>query len=99
MTKIPRPPSKISRVLARLLQGPATSRDLEALPTCDHVAHSTAADLRRLGIAIDSEIVEVPGFAGEPTRVAKYSIRPGARAAAEQLLERMRSRRARGRAA
>ena len=48
-------PAKIERVLAALLDAPKTTRELELAPTYDHVANSTAADLRRLKVQIESE--------------------------------------------
>ena len=52
---------KWQRVLRAILEGPKTTRDLERAPVFDHVAHSTAAELRKMGIRLVTEIVEIPG--------------------------------------
>lgn len=67
-------PPKIQRVAWALLDGPKTSRQLEAAPVFDHVAHSTLAELRSKGVEVVTEMVEVPGYAGLPVRVARYSL-------------------------
>lgn len=89
-----KPPTKIERVLAALLRGPATTRDLEHVG--DHVAHSTAAELRARGVTIHAELIEVPGYAGTVARVARYTIQPEGRDYAERLLADMRSKRGYG---
>jgi hypothetical protein len=91
-----RPPAKIERVLAALLDGPKTSRQLELAPVHDHVPHSTAGELRRRGVELRSELVEVPGYGGCLARVARYSIPDHARGRALDLLLQMRERRLRG---
>lgn len=91
-----RPPSKRERVLAALIERPHTSRELEQAPVFDHVAHSTAAELRGLGVAIAAERVELRGYAGRPAYVARYSIRADTLDHARGLLARMRERRIRG---
>lgn len=88
-----RAPAKIERVLAALLEAPRTSRELQEFPVCDHVAHSTAHDLRRREISIVAERVEIRGYQGEPCWVARYSIPPEGRAFAVEQLELMRRRR------
>lgn len=92
-----RPPAKIERVLAALLERPRTTRELEAAPVFDHVGHSTAADLRRMGLRLISRTVKIPGYQGMPALIAEYSIAAESRAAAEDLLGRMRERRRCGR--
>lgn len=92
----PRPPRKIERVLAALIERPHTTRELEQPPVFDHVAHSTGADLRRRGIALRSERVEVRGFAGLPASIARYSIPPEGLEYARQVLAAMRARRGHG---
>lgn len=80
-------PRKWERVLAALLDGPRTSRQLEREPVFDHCAHSTASELRKKGLPIITEIVEVPGYAGEPARIARYnSLDPTGRERALKLL-------------
>ena len=91
-----RPPAEIERFLAALLDGPTATRQLELAPVHDHVAHSTAAELRRRGVELRSELVEVPGYAGLPARVARYEIPPHARGRAMDVLLAMRERRLRG---
>lgn len=66
-------PKKWQRVLAALLCGPRNSRELER-DAHDHVPHSTISDLRKRGIYIETEMIAVPGYAGEPARIARYSI-------------------------
>lgn len=92
-----RPPTKRERFLAALLHGPRDSRQLQGPPVHDHVAHSTAAELRALGVQLVSERIKVTGFAGLPCWIARYSIRDDGRAVAAQLLEQLRERRIRGR--
>jgi len=88
-----RPPAKIERVLAELIEGARTSRELEGPPCFDHCANATASDLKRLSVAIAAERVRINGFAGLPCWVARYSIAPEGRAFALELLEKMRARR------
>jgi hypothetical protein len=91
-----KPAPKIARVLEALLQRPHTSRELELPPVFDHVAHSTAADLRSLGVELTTERIAIPGFGGQPAHVARYSIseaaKPRARAVLEQILDRRRAK-------
>ncbi|MEX1994902.1 MAG: hypothetical protein WD929_09575 [Steroidobacteraceae bacterium] len=91
-----KPESKIARVLAALIAGPKSTRELELPPTCDHVGHSTASDLRRLGISLEAERIEIRGFGGAPCWIARYRIRDEGLAFAREVLARMRERRARG---
>lgn len=77
---------KWQRVLSALLDGPRTSRELERAPVFDHCAHSTASELKKKGIEVLSEPVVIPGYAGEPARVARYSIAPASVQRARALL-------------
>lgn len=79
---------KWQRFLRAILDHPHTSRELEREPVFDHVAHSTAAELRRKGVALHTEIIEIAGYAGLPARVARYSIDPSGIEFARKLLER-----------
>lgn len=88
-----RVPSKRERVLAELLRGPRDSRQLERDPAFDHCPNSTVSELKKAGLVIDAERIEVPGFAGRPAWIARYSIPEHGRRVAEALLEQMRDRR------
>ncbi len=79
-------PRKWARVLTALLDGPRTTRQLEREPVFDHCAHSTASELRKKGLPILTEMIEVPGYAGEPARIARYSLDPTGRERALRLL-------------
>ena len=79
-------PRKWQRVLTALLDGPRTSRQLEHAPTFDHCAHTTASELRKKGLPILTEMIEVPGYAGEPARIARYSLDPTGRDRALRML-------------
>lgn len=80
-----RPAPKWMRVLRALVDGPRTSRQLER-EAFDHVPHSTASELRKKGIVLETEIVTIAGYAGCSARVARYSIAPESRGRAERLL-------------
>lgn len=77
---------KWERELRELLKGPRTSRELEREPVFDHCAHSTISELRKKGVDIDTEIVEIPGYAGLPARIARYTLTPSGRDRAMKLL-------------
>jgi hypothetical protein len=77
---------KWQRVLRALLAGPRTSRELERDPVYDHCAHSTVAELRAKGVDIDTQIVEISGYAGLPARIARYTLTEAGRDRALQLL-------------
>ena len=79
--------SKRSRVIARLLQGPATSFDLES-DAHDHCPNSTVSELRREGVEIRSERVAVPGYGGTLAYIARYTLADGSRDLARQLMAR-----------
>jgi hypothetical protein len=71
-------PTKRARVIARLLQGRATSFELER--ECgDHCAPSTISELRREGLDIRSEIVPTAGYGGCLAHVARYELQAGSR--------------------
>lgn len=93
----PRPPAKRERFLAELLRGPRDSRQLESEPVFDHVAPSTASELKKLGVAIESRRIEVKGFQGLPAWIAQYEIPEHGRSFAIWLLGQMRERRIRAR--
>lgn len=84
-------PTKRSRVIARLLQGPATSFDLER-DAHDHCANSTVSELRREGLEIRSEIVPVPGYGGTRAHVARYELQATSRDRAIALMAPRRRR-------
>lgn len=82
-----KPTLKWKRFLAAVLESPKTSRELELAPVYDHVAHSTASEIRKKGIDLNTEIVTILGYGGEPSRIARYSIAPASRSKAVSLLE------------
>jgi hypothetical protein len=77
---------KWQRWLAAVLESPKTTRELEKAPVFDHVAHSTASEVRKMGIEVVTEMVTIRGYAGEPARVARYSIAEASRVRATRLL-------------
>jgi hypothetical protein len=77
---------KWKRFLQAIYESPKTSRELELAPVFDHCAHSTASELRKKGIGIDTEIVEIRGYAGEPARIARYSLAAESRERARAIL-------------
>jgi hypothetical protein len=79
---------KWQRVLRALLDGPKTTRQLEGPPTFDHCGHSTASELRKMGVELQTDLVEIVGYAGLPARVARYSLTDAGRARALQILAR-----------
>lgn len=79
--------SKLARVLRALLDRPHTSRELELAPVWDHCSHSTISDLRAAGIEIQTQRIAVPGYGGALAHIARWSIVPGSRGRAEQLLD------------
>lgn len=81
-----RPPAKIERVLAALIERPHTSRELDLAPTYDHCSHSTVADLRAEGVEIETQRVSVPGYAGQPAHVALWSIPDQVKPRAREIL-------------
>jgi len=79
---------KWMRFLRALIDRPHTTRELERAPVFDHCAHSTASEVRKKGVQIVTEVIEVPGYAGQPARIARYSIPDAGREFALQLLGR-----------
>lgn len=82
----PRTARKWQRWLKAVLESPKTSRELEQAPVFDHVAHSTASEVRKMGITVITEMVEISGYAGLPARVARYSVAPESRERARRLV-------------
>ena len=79
-------PKKV-RLLTALLEGPKTSFELEKAPIFDHCANSTVSELRKAGVEILTEMISVPGYGGEPARIARYSLTPKARDRALTIVE------------
>ena len=77
---------KWRRTLFALLQGPHDSFQLERDPVYDHCPNSTVSDLKKRGVEILAEMIEVRGYAGIPTRIARYSLTGAGREAARRLL-------------
>ena len=77
---------KWARFLRALLSGPHTTRQLERDPVFDHCPHSTASDMRKRGVDIETEMVSIVGYADLPARVARYSLTDAGREAAHRLL-------------
>jgi hypothetical protein len=77
---------KWQRWLRAVLESPRTSRELEKPPVFDHVAHSTASEVRKFGVTVVTEMITVVGYAGHPARIARYSIAPESRDFAFRLL-------------
>lgn len=78
-------PKKL-RLLDALLTGPKTSFELERAPTFDHCANSTVSEWRKQGVEILTEMVTVSGYAGEPARIARYSLAAESRQRAQQIV-------------
>lgn len=68
-----KPPTKQARVLRCLIERPHTSFELER-SAFDHCPNSTISELKKRGLVIHSEMVEVTGYAGVATRIAKYTL-------------------------
>ena len=62
-------PKKI-RLVEAIYESPKTSFELEKHPTYDHCPNSTVSELRKAGIEIHTEMVTIPGYGGEPARIA-----------------------------
>ena len=82
----PRTARKWERWLKAVLESPKTSRQLEKAPVFDHVAHSTASEVRKMGIEVITQMVTIPGYAGETARVARYSVAATSRNKALNLI-------------
>lgn len=78
-------PKKV-RLLNALLDGPRTSFQLEGAPVFDHCANSTVSELRKAGVEILTEMITVPGYGGEPARIARYSLTTKARDKALEIV-------------
>jgi len=81
-----KPLPKRIRTLTAIVAGPKTSFELERAPTFDHCANSTVSELRKAGIDIHTEMITVAGYAGQPARIARYSLDEGSRQRALQLI-------------
>lgn len=71
---------------ALLVHGALTTRQLAEPPVYAHAAHSLAAEIRKKGVRLEVEMVEIAAYAGSSTRIAKYAIAAESRELAEQLL-------------
>lgn len=68
-----RPDSKITRVLRHLARGKSLNRFAAEKEVHDHCLHSTISDIERTyGLEVTRAFIEVPGFAGVPTRCKEY---------------------------
>ncbi len=72
-------------MLRLLLARPHNSFELERLAH-DHCPNSTISELKKHGLAIESEAVVVDGYLGSPARIARYTLTEGSRERALQLL-------------
>jgi hypothetical protein len=79
-------PKKI-RLVEAIYDSPKTSFELEKHPTYDHCPNSTVSELRKAGIEIHTEMVTVPGYGGEPARIARYSLDPKSRERVRRMIE------------
>lgn len=80
-----KPGSKKYHVLLALTKRPY--HRFQAEPALhDHCLHSTVAEIQRLGIRVDREMITVPGYEGHPTRVCRYWIAADQRPLALRLL-------------
>ena len=77
---------KWKRFLQAIYESPMTTRELECSPVFDHCAHSTAAEIRKKGIVINTEIIKIDGYAGEAAYIPKYSLAPESRERAREML-------------
>lgn len=55
-------------------------------PAWDHCANSTVSDLRTTGIDIHTGIIALAGYAGQPARIARYSLDEASRQRVLQLI-------------
>lgn len=86
-----KPEPKYVRVLRRLLQGPLHRFEAERYPVSDHVLNSTIAELKKRGLDIKSERIQLPGYSGADANVALYELTEESRQRALQLIEAARS--------
>jgi hypothetical protein len=84
--KCSRPILKWRRVLLALAQGRSFNRFEAERSLSDHALHSTVSTLQSKGVRVERVMETVPGFMGEPTRVARYWLAPEQRTAALALL-------------
>jgi len=81
-----KPRAKKLRLLDALLTGPKTSFELAKAPVWDSCPNSTVSEWRKHGLEIHTDMVVVPGYAGEPTHIAEYSLTPKAHEEASKLV-------------
>jgi hypothetical protein len=81
-----KPELQWKRGLRALLEGPLTTRQMAAAPVFAHAGHSLAAELRKKGLNIETEMVEVVGYGGCSARIARYALASDSRELAERLL-------------
>lgn len=84
--RISRPEFLWKRGLRELRKGKRTSRQLAGPPVYAHAAHSMIAELRGRRLQIVTEMIIVSGYCGQPTRIARYELRPESFELADQLL-------------
>lgn len=82
----PRPERKWRRVLAHLLRGDRLDRFTAERELRDHVLPSTVAELQGKGLRVERELVEMPGYQGQPVRCAKYWLAVESMQRARELL-------------
>ena len=79
--------NKRRRTLLNLIRRPSLHR-FEAERIGEHCLHSTVSAWQADGLQIAREFIQVAGWGGEPTTVAKYFLTPEQREAAVDLLAR-----------
>lgn len=67
-------PTKLARVLEYLARGRSLNRFEAERLLSDHCLHSTVSEIQGRGVLVDRHMESVPGFQGQPTRVARYRI-------------------------
>jgi len=84
-----KPPSKMARILLHLLTGASLNR-FEAERLGDHCLNSTIATLaNRNGLLISRKPEKVPNRWSKPCNVIRYSLPPGERHLASDILARL----------
>ncbi|MEE1922494.1 hypothetical protein V0R50_07035 [Pseudomonas sp. 148P] len=82
-----KPPSKIARVLAYMLNDGSLQR-FEAERLGDHCLHSTISSLANgYGLKFQRQLERVPNHWGEPCTVTRYTLPAGERRRASAVLE------------
>jgi hypothetical protein len=81
-----KPPLKWRRVLAAMAHGKSFNRFEVERELSDHCLHTTVSGLQARGIVIRRADEVVPGFAGMPTHVKRYTIAPESLERARELL-------------